>query len=82
MADESRGLYQKFRVERTDGKSEPGEKHHGCKYFVLDLDHDPHAMAALEAYARSCRKQYPKLAEDILGIVHPHLNFKGMYSHE
>ena len=59
------GLYNKFRVERTDGKSERGEKHDNCEYFVLDLDHDKHSVKALKAYAKSCRKEFPKLAEDL-----------------
>lgn len=41
------GLYRKFIVTRTDGKSAPGQKHDGCDYFVLDLTHDPHAAPAL-----------------------------------
>ncbi len=61
-----RGLYDKFRrIERTDGKSAPGEKHDGCEYFVLDLTHDVHAKAALLAYADSCESEYPKLAADL-----------------
>ena len=68
--DAERGVYEKFRVERTDGRSEPGEKHHGCAYFVLDLDHDPHAVAALEAYAESCRLDYPALSRDVHHIAH------------
>lgn len=69
MGDTARGLYSKFAVTRTDGKSEPGQKHHGCQYFVLDLDHDRHARAALVAYGRSCRGEYPLLAEDIRGLL-------------
>ncbi len=65
MTDATRGLYEKFEVKRTDGRSAPGEKHDGCEYFVLDLDHDPHALPALEAYANSCREQYPGLAYDL-----------------
>jgi len=51
------GLYDKFIVTRKDGRSKEGEKHHGCRYFVLDLTtrkdepHDPYAWAALECYA-------------------------------
>ncbi len=61
MTDKDRGLYNKFQnIERTDGRSEPGEKHHGCEYFVLDL------IPAIQAYANSCRADYPKLAVDIL----------------
>ena len=66
MDKRTTGLYSKFLVTRTDGKSEPGQKHEGCEYFVLDLDHDPHAYAALRAYRSSCRREYPKLAEDLL----------------
>lgn len=61
----SMGLYDKYRVIRTDGQSEPGKKHAGCEYFVLDLTHDPHALPALKAYADSCCVQYPALAEDL-----------------
>ncbi len=63
--DAARGLYRKFKIERTDGRSEPGEKHDGCEYFVLDIDHDPHALPALKAYADSCRAAFPKLANDL-----------------
>lgn len=66
MGDRSRGLFGKFRVTRSDGKSAPGEKHDGCDYFVLDLTHDPHAQAALIAYAQSCRKEFPMLADDLM----------------
>lgn len=63
--NQSRGLYQKYEVYRTDGSSAEGEKHHGCEYFVLDLNHDEYAVAALKAYADACRNKYPKLAEDL-----------------
>ena len=66
MGNKSRGLYDKFTVFRNDGKSKPGGKHCGCEYFVLDLDHDPHAIAAIRAYADSCCKEYPKLSIDLL----------------
>jgi hypothetical protein len=65
MGDKTRGVYSKFRVSRTDGSHAPGGKHDGCQYFVLDLDHDPHAKAALDAYADSCRAEYPLLARDL-----------------
>lgn len=64
-ADQERGLYRKFHVERTDGGSAPGARHDGCEYFVLDLDHDPFALAALSSYAMACREQYPALAADL-----------------
>jgi hypothetical protein len=59
------GLTEKFTVIRNDGKSQPGEKHHSCHYFVLDLVHDKHAANALEAYAESCSADYPALASDL-----------------
>ena len=66
LADKrSRALSDKFEVHRKDGTDAPGGKHHGCQYFVLDVTHDPHARAALAAYAQSCRAEYPLLAEDI-----------------
>jgi hypothetical protein len=66
MGDVNRGLYEKYRVERTDGRSAPGEKHDGCRYFVLDVDHDRHAIPALLAYAESCKGEYPLLSRDVL----------------
>ena len=65
MGDRNRGLYGKFYIERTDGSSAPGGKHHDCEYFVLDLHHDKHAISALRAYLLSCRKEYPLLADDL-----------------
>lgn len=59
------GLYRKFSVTRTDGSSEPGGKHHGCEYFVLDVTHDPHAHAALAAYAAAVEATHPALAADM-----------------
>ena len=60
------GLYPKFIVSRTDGQDQmPGHKHYKCRYFVLDLDHDPYAEAAIKAYAKACDKEYPELARDL-----------------
>jgi len=61
MKDDKHGLYRKFYVERADGAT----KHWRCEYFVLDLNHDKHAMPALVAYAKSCEKQFPQLASDL-----------------
>lgn len=69
MGDPTRGLFGKFHVTRTDGTDQPGRKHHGCEYFVLDLTHDPHAILALQRYAQSCRYDYPLLARDLFEIV-------------
>lgn len=59
------GLYGKFRIDRTDGSSAPGGKHHGCDYFVLDVTHDKHAQAALAAYADAAEATHPQLAADM-----------------
>lgn len=64
-AAEDQGLFRKFDVRRTDGSDQPGGKHHGCRYFVLDVDHDPHASAALGAYAAACERTHPALASDL-----------------
>ena len=69
MGDKTRGLYEKFTVYRNDGSSVVGGKHNGCRYFVVDLDHDKHATAALMAYAASCGDEYPLLARDLEEIV-------------
>ena len=68
MTDQTKtGLYRKFIVERTDGKSAPGEKHDGCEYFVLDMDHDAHARAAIIGYVGSLEAsgEYHELAADL-----------------
>jgi hypothetical protein len=66
MGQRERGLYDKFVVRRTDGGSHLGQKHFDCAYFVLDLTHDKHAIAALEAYAVSCHIDgYVDLANDL-----------------
>lgn len=58
--------YNKFVVFRKDGGSLPGFKHEGCRYFVLDLDHDRLAVPALRAYAAEARlKGHPGLAVDL-----------------
>lgn len=70
MSDKSRGFYNKFFVERTDGTSAAGQKHDGCEYFVLDLTHDKFAIAAIVAYAKACELEYPKLSADLRLQVH------------
>lgn len=70
MGDKSRGIYEKFIVTRTDGQGDPGEKHDGCEYFVLDITHDRHALPALRAYAISCQDEYKQLSYDLMRIVH------------
>lgn len=62
---EQQGLFRKFDVKRTDGSDGPGGKHEGCEYFVLDVNHDPHARAALAAYAKSVWSTHPALYADM-----------------
>ncbi|MCK9985648.1 MAG: hypothetical protein AzoDbin1_02120 [Azoarcus sp.] len=59
------GLFGKFHVSRIDGRDAPGGDRHGARYFVIDLDHDPHAKPALRAYAEACEDDFPQLAQDI-----------------
>lgn len=40
----------RYRVTRNDGRDAEGEKHHGCRYFVLDLTHDPKAAGLAAVY--------------------------------
>lgn len=55
-----------------DGRDGGGDKHDGCGYFVLDLDHDPHAIRALQAYANAARADgYEALADDLDATVRP-----------
>lgn len=63
---EQQGIFRKFEVRRVDGSDAPGGKHHGCRYFVLDLDHDQHAANAMAAYGLSCATTHPQLSAEIL----------------
>lgn len=65
MNDNTRGLYQKYHVVRVDENGQPKAGHEGRRYFVLDVNHDEHAIEALEAYAKSCAAEYPALSEDL-----------------
>lgn len=58
-----RGLYAKFIVKRID--ADPTGKHENCWYFVLDLEHDPYAYAALDQYANACADKYPVLSHEL-----------------
>ncbi len=62
---EQQGLFRKFDVRRVDGSDQEGGKHYGCRHFVLDMDHDAHAPAALIAYADSCAESHPELAAQL-----------------
>lgn len=64
--DTERGLYRKYHVERLNDHE---GKHAKCQFFVLDLNHDPFARAALLAYAGACADEYPVLSDDLRAMV-------------
>ncbi len=80
--DNARGLYDKFRVERRDGSSEKGGKHFGCRYFVLDLNHDPFVWHALKVYAKKCKKEFPKLSEDLNRLILEYEVGRGLFNRD
>lgn len=59
----------KFHVARMDGTSGPHGKHEFCRYFVLDLAHDPYAVPAIRAYVQACRETHPLLAADLATLA-------------
>jgi hypothetical protein len=65
MAIDKRPLYRKFHITRDD----PAGKHVNCFYFVLDVDHDKHAIPALTAYAKGCAEERPELSRDLEAII-------------
>lgn len=70
MSDKTQGLYHKFNVTRTDGRSEHGEKHDECRYIVLDVEHDPHARETVKTYAWLVfRDGYLNLALDLFVLA-------------
>lgn len=54
------GLYRKYDVRKLN---DPEHTHDECRFFVLDLTHDPAARAAAVAYARSIGNDL--LADDL-----------------
>lgn len=61
VPDTERGLYGKYLVFKAGGDMVPMTD--PC--FVLRYNTDPHARAALAAYADSCEAEYPQLAADL-----------------
>ena len=76
MSD-TRGVYRKFYVRRTDG--DPTGKHKHCCYWVLDLDHDENALPALKAYAKACKKKRPQLYKELRTMIVMAEGPKGTY---
>lgn len=62
---ENKGYYQKYRVERVDGRPITGPT------FTLELDHDPFAIPALQAYRDACDAsgKYPVLVDDLDALL-------------
>jgi hypothetical protein len=58
-----------FAKKIRDVPAIPPPKHERCRYFVLDLDHDRHALAALWGYVSSCEAEYPALAADLRRLL-------------
>lgn len=54
----TKGLYNKYRIERTDNKPIG-------PWFILEYTTDHHARTALAAYADSCAADNPTLADDL-----------------
>ena len=63
-----KGLYEKYRVSRVDGRDED----YHADYFVLELISDKHARAAMLTYAKSCKEEKPLLAAEILLNLRQH----------
>ncbi|MEV7962373.1 hypothetical protein [Oerskovia paurometabola] len=59
---EDAGLEDRYVVER---RSDPSGKHATCRYFVLDPQHDAHAVTAIRAYSAAVRSEHPGLADDL-----------------
>lgn len=73
------GFFPKFTVKRTDNEDAPGGKHELDEYFVLNLTKDKHAIAAIGAYALSCKETRSALSADLLGKVQQHYEAKNEF---
>ena len=62
------GLYNKFKIEKTDGTPIDED----AEYFVLNIAHDQHAAVAIYAYALSVREENAQLAYDLLSYFSEH----------
>jgi hypothetical protein len=65
----SEGYGGKFEVRRTDGSDQPGGRHHGCRYLVLDLDHDPSARHVARIYAEDIETSRGVFAHELLDLL-------------
>lgn len=62
---ENTGYYQKYKVERVDGRQITGPT------FTLEVDHDPFAIPALRAYrdAAAASGKYDALVVDLDRLI-------------
>lgn len=67
MAEDT-GLYQKFDVQRRDGRDKPGGDRTNGVYFVLDVANDPFALEALVNYRIMCESTCPQLASELFAL--------------
>lgn len=70
---ENKGFYQKYNVSRVDGKPVG-------RTFTLELDRDPFAGPALEAYADAAEAsgEFPELVKDLREIIQDVPPLRGM----
>lgn len=64
-------IFPKYHVSRADAAEfDINSKHYGgCRYFVLDIDHDPYARPAIAAYAAHCVDTHPQLAQSLWDLI-------------
>jgi hypothetical protein len=65
MDDKGKGLYGKYRIEKTDGSALDPE----AVYFTMRLDTDRFARAAVRAYVVACLYEEPELAKDLERVL-------------
>lgn len=68
--DPNKGLFNKYKIERVDGKNDGVNVGRGhvepADYFILKLNSgNKYEIEALEAYARSCKNDLPLLSRDL-----------------
>lgn len=64
--DKKRGVYKRYEVKRLNDLD---GKHDDCFLFVLDIDHDPFAVPALNSYIDACEHDYELLAHSLTHVL-------------
>ena len=65
MNKKKNGLYEKYNLRHNDGSAVSDD----AIYFVLRLDTDWCARAAVQTYIASCRHEMPELAGDLQKLL-------------